>query len=111
MVGANLSGAALVGTELHKAKMRNANLQGAELDSAKLDDTDVSDANMQLVWLRGVDCAGFTNLEQEQLDSAFGDATTNVPKDFTRPLWPRQQITYMESFEMWVDAKKQKSLS
>ncbi len=111
MVGANLSGAALVGTELHKAKLRNANLQGAELDSAKLDDTDISDANMQLVWLRGVDCAGFSNLEQDQLDNALGDATTNVPKDFTRPLWPRQQITYMESFEMWVDAKKQKSLS
>ncbi len=111
MVGANLNGAALVGAELHKAKMRNANLQGAELDSAKLDDTDVSDANMQLVWLRGVDCAGFNNLEQDQLDSAFGDATTKVPKGYTRPLWPRQQSTYMESFEMWVDAKKQKSLS
>lgn len=110
MIGANLRGAEMDGAELRGARMRNANLQGAELDVAIVENTDISGANMQLVWLRGVDCRGFENLTQEQIDSAFGDATTTLPDDFTTPLWPRQQITYMESFEMWVDAKKQKGL-
>lgn len=111
MVGADLTAAALDGAELRKTKMRNTNLQGVEMDSVILEQTDISDANIQLVWLRSVNCAEFKNITQEQLDSAFGDATTGTPNNLTRPLWPRQQISYMESFEMWVDAKKQKSIS
>jgi uncharacterized protein YjbI with pentapeptide repeats len=110
IIGANLQDVAMDGAELRNAKMSKTNLLGAELDGVYLDKTDISGANMQLVWLRGVDCRGFDNIVQDQIDSAFGDTTTTLPDGFTRPLWPRQQITYMESFEMWVDAKKQKGL-
>ena len=96
------------GADLRGAKMRNTNLQGAELDGAIIKDTDIKDANLKLVWLHGVNCAGFENLSQDQLDSAFGDITTSIPKNATRPLWPRHKITYLESFEMWVNAKNQK---
>jgi len=108
MVGANLHEATMNGADLRGAKMRNTNLQGAELDGAIIKDTDIKDANLKLVWLHGVNCAGFENLSQDQLDSAFGDITTSIPKNATRPLWPRHKITYLESFEMWVNAKNQK---
>lgn len=111
LVGVNLRGAEMNGAELRGAKLRNANLLGAELDGVIVDKTDISDAILQLAWLRGVNCNGLENLTQYQIDSAFGDITTVIPNNFTRPLWPRQQISYMESFEMWMDAKKQKNIA
>jgi uncharacterized protein YjbI with pentapeptide repeats len=111
MVGANLRHATMDGVDLRRTKMRGADLQGAELEAAVVGKTDVRDANMQLVWLRGVDCSGFENLTQGQLDSTFGDMTTTIPQGFTLPLWPRQEVTYMESFEMWIKAKDQNKLA
>lgn len=109
LVGVKLPESAMNGADLRGAKMRGANLHAADLDGAIIKDTDIRDANLKLAWLHGVNCAGFENLSQEQLDSAFGDITTNIPQNANRPLWPRQKITYLESFKMWNDAKKQKN--
>jgi uncharacterized protein YjbI with pentapeptide repeats len=54
-----------VGAILREAKLERANLAGAHLESA--------------------DLTGAVGLTQEQLDSAFGDILTVLPKGLERP--------------------------
>ncbi len=59
---ANLSYTNLVGTNLKKAKLDEANLSGADLTRAE-------------------------NIEQAQIESAFGDSDTVLPEYLERPNW------------------------
>jgi len=105
-VNADFTGAELDGTNLTETRLRGADLTGVELDSAVVRQTDVAGATLNLTWLRNVDCKGFLNLEQAQIDAAFGDFTTNLPGNLKRAHWPKGRINYVESYELWAEAKK-----
>jgi uncharacterized protein YjbI with pentapeptide repeats len=78
--GADLRGATLRGARLIAADLRRADLRGADLIGADLRDSDI----------RGADLTGCIFLIQSQIDSAKGDARTQLPPSFIRPShWPR----------------------
>ncbi|MBD2299473.1 pentapeptide repeat-containing protein [Nostoc sp. FACHB-190] len=98
-IGANLTGAKLSMAELEKAKLHKANLQGADLIQANLQGADLNGANLQKANLinaklqgadlTGADLRGVQNLEQRQIDSAWGDHTTKLPDHLNYPKhWP-----------------------
>jgi uncharacterized protein YjbI with pentapeptide repeats len=78
--GADLRGATLRGANLIAADLRRADLRGADLIGADLRDSDI----------RGADLTGCIFLIQTQIDSAKGDARTQIPPSLIRPShWPR----------------------
>jgi hypothetical protein len=72
---ANLRGACLSGACLSRANLGEAYLSGADLSRADLIGADLSE----------VDLGYALNLTQEQLDTAKGDATTQLPDDLHMP--------------------------
>ena len=88
--GADHRGAHLAGQDLRKKDLTGANLRGALLVGADLRDADLGYADLTGADMRGADLAG-ANLEaslftsQAQLDSARGDARTNLPSRLRRP--------------------------
>lgn len=88
--GADHRGADLAGRDLRKTDLTGANLRGALLVGADLRGADLGHADLTGADLRGADLAG-ANLEtslftsQVQLDSARGDARTNLPSRLRRP--------------------------
>lgn len=105
LVHANLTSACLAGADLAGARLDHARLCGAELDACLPRDTDVAKADFTLAWLRGVDCSGFVNLEQHQLEDAFGDSTTELADSHSPPLhWPRDPVDYMTAFRLWSES-------
>ena len=72
---ANLSGADLDWANLSGARLGKANLSGADLGGANLSGAHLDGANLREA----------RNLQQGQLDSAGGDALTELPEGPQRP--------------------------
>ena len=84
LIEANLKGARLSGANLRGAYLIAANLREAELNGADLIGADLRDADF-----RGTDLAHCLFLTQFQLNTARGDASTNLPPLLLRPEhWP-----------------------
>ena len=95
LAGATLSDASLEGATLFKANLRGATLRDTQLEGANLKEADLSGADLmeadflhaktQGAELHGTDLRGARHLTQEQIDSAFGNADTQLPVDLTIP--------------------------
>lgn len=73
----NLSNACLAGVDMRKADLKETILQGANLQKAKLQ--------------------GARNLTQEQLEDAFGDESTKLPKGLEMPKsWAKRREQTVE---------------
>jgi uncharacterized protein YjbI with pentapeptide repeats len=83
--GANLHEAHLEGAALYGAHLEGATLYGAHLEDANLWFARLKGANLDEAHLEGADLKGATGLTQEQIDSAFGDAATQLPEGLCRP--------------------------
>ncbi|ARU60358.1 hypothetical protein CBW65_04225 [Tumebacillus avium] len=86
----NRRGADLIGAKLRKADLRGANLRGAYLIAADLRGADMRQADLIGADLRDADLSGANLtgslfLTQSQLNSAKGDADTQLPPTLTRP--------------------------
>jgi hypothetical protein len=82
LVGAHLQGASLENANLEGAQLASSHLEGAELDleGANLGRTILVDA-----WLCRADLTNAKEVDQTQVDSAWGNDRTNLPDDVTRP--------------------------
>jgi hypothetical protein len=100
---ADLSGALLNGTNLSYARLTGADLSGArliaaDLSHAWLDGADLAGADfgraeipMPKVRMYGARMASVRGLRQEQVDQAYGDARTLLPRDLRHPAhWTRE---------------------
>ena len=99
LLEANLSGAYLFKADLSEANLREANLSRAylfkaDLSEANLGEADLSEADLREADLRGASFADsilfkvypdVRNLTQEQIDSARGNAETQLPEGLERP--------------------------
>lgn len=100
--GANLRGAWLNGAHLTDARLRGANLtdarlREANLTDARLEEADLSNAflvgsrldrtNLTGARLDGANLTGTYGLTQAQVDSAIGNAATQLPVGIARPAW------------------------
>jgi hypothetical protein len=97
---AHLQRAILVGAHLERACLMAADLQVALLTRAYLYDAELDGACLQRAWLfrahlhgadltgarlEGAFLAGTEGLTQDQIEGAFGDLATKLPKGLTRP--------------------------
>ncbi len=78
--GANLSGANLSHANLREAKLGTSNLSGVDFSEANLEN-----ANLNMAKLHSANLVQAKNLTQEQINSALGNAQTQLPDDITRP--------------------------
>jgi uncharacterized protein YjbI with pentapeptide repeats len=85
LIRANLSGARLDEADLSGATLFTANLSNARLDRASLSDAELTDADLSGARLYGADLRETTGLTQEQLNSAYGNANTQLPDGLQRP--------------------------
>jgi uncharacterized protein YjbI with pentapeptide repeats len=86
---ADLMGADLRGADLHGATLRGARLIAADLRRADLSGADLIGADLRDADIRGADLTGCIFLIQSQIDSAKGDAQTQLPPSLIRPSrWP-----------------------
>lgn len=119
--GAGLSRANLSGANLRAADLRAANLSGADLIEANLSGTDVREADLREVDLRGADLSGANassanfsgslmvfadirdaeDLTDGQMNSAFGNIRTQLPKDIARPDHWSASEDISELYEEW----------
>ena len=106
-MAAQLQGADLGHAELQKADLEHAQLQGADLEQAHFDaETTLRGARFSYAGLRGVDFSK-TSITQEQLESAFGDASVTLPdgKGPNDPEWPehwsKEKLDYEEFETKW----------
>jgi hypothetical protein len=83
--GADLEGARLVGADLTHARLDGARLIGADLTDALLDQADLTGALLDQAVLFGADLSDTRNLTLDQLEEAFGDASTRVPGNLLAP--------------------------
>lgn len=83
--GADLEGARLVGADLTHARLDGARLIGADLTDALLDQADLGGALLDQAVLFGADLSDTRNLTLDQLEEAFGDASTRVPGNLLAP--------------------------
>ena len=104
---AQLQGADLGHAELQKADLEHAQLQGADLEQAHFDaETTLRGARFSYAGLRGVDFSK-TSITQEQLESAFGDASVTLPdgkgpNDLEWPEhWSKEKLDYEEFETKW----------
>lgn len=97
---ANLTEATLQGADLHFAQLRGANLSGAELQGANLSlaklqgadlhevkfdaETDLLRTELDFACVRFVDFSEI-DIDQDQIDSLFGDQTVTLPDWIIRP--------------------------
>jgi uncharacterized protein YjbI with pentapeptide repeats len=83
---AHLSGAVLRNANLFGANLRKANLFRADLRNAHLSGADMSEADLRGAYLRSA-----KNLEQQQIDTAKGDNSTELPSNLHMPeAWKKQ---------------------
>jgi hypothetical protein len=83
--GADLIGAKLVGADLRGANLRGAYLIAADLRGADLGRADLIGADLRDAELGGADLSSALFLNQVQLNSAKGDASTRLPASVVRP--------------------------
>jgi uncharacterized protein YjbI with pentapeptide repeats len=79
---ANLRGAFLKGNNLQGADLRRANLQEVDLQEANLQGAFLREANLQGAFLGEVETG---TLDQEQINSAYGDERTKLPNGLHAP--------------------------
>lgn len=105
MEGAVLIGAQMEGAVLSYTQMEGANLRGANLQSADLSDWSIARAS-----LRSADLTGAKNLDQDTLNSAWGDSGTILPDSFLRPdHWDSQtdfisDLNEDKKYQDWIAA-------
>lgn len=100
LIGSNLEGANLIGANLQNASLSTANLQEAILYEAILLKTNLCDTNLTKANLVGANLTGailqdanlnsadlsrVENLEQNQIELAFGDRATILPNTIKLP--------------------------
>ncbi len=78
--GAFLPGARFAGALLYDCDLEGALLDGANLRGAWLWQTNLQRANLDNADLRGADLSGARHLRREQIESAFYDEETRLPK-------------------------------
>lgn len=83
--GADLLGANLQGADLRAASLRGACLVGADLAGADLRVADLLGADLRGADLSGADLTGAIFVTRSQLESARGDASTQLPESLARP--------------------------
>ena len=83
--GADLSAARVSSTDLRGANLNRANLRGANLSRANLCGANLSGALLIKAHLEDVDFTNAKGLTQGQVDSANGNARTNLPEGLNRP--------------------------
>jgi uncharacterized protein YjbI with pentapeptide repeats len=83
--GALLAGAVLGGANLSGAALGGANLSGAFLDEADLSGAFLGEANLSSARLDRANLRKTRSLTQKQLNSADGDAKTQLPDRLQRP--------------------------
>jgi uncharacterized protein YjbI with pentapeptide repeats len=94
--GARLSYAILKRAHLFFAHLEGADLSGAHLERADLTEAHLERADLRWAYLEGASLLGAhlegadltevaAGLTQAQIEVAFGDAATKLPKDLTRP--------------------------
>ncbi|AEH08521.1 pentapeptide repeat protein [Candidatus Protofrankia datiscae] len=86
LVGADLTGADLTDARLDAVDFTGANLAGARLDGSILTVAGLTDADLTNALLTGTRFIGAQGLTQEQLESAEGDAVTQLPRGLVRPV-------------------------
>jgi len=94
---ANLSGAVLNETYLPGAVLFKANLSGVSLILADLSGAVLEGADLSGAILDGVDLRKANGLTQAQLDTAHGDANTQLPDGLRRPASWEAEETSTES--------------
>ncbi|MBC8870657.1 MAG: pentapeptide repeat-containing protein [Planctomycetes bacterium] len=77
---ADLRHANLLESNLTGVDLREADLAEAKLTRARLIGADISAANLTRTDLRGTDLTAVKNLRPQQIDSAFIDSETKLPK-------------------------------
>ncbi|HYP57803.1 MAG TPA: pentapeptide repeat-containing protein, partial [Beijerinckia sp.] len=85
LADASLGGARLKGSSLYGADLEGAELYWVELDDAELDDAHLEGASLEGAWLFRAHLKGAKDLTQAQLESAYGDETTELPEGLSRP--------------------------
>ena len=98
---ADLFAAHLEGSDLHSTHLQGANLHDAHFEDAEFTNADLKDAKLPGTHLEGADLRHAQNLTQQQINQAFGDRTTKLPRGIQRPeLW---QIG-----DQWIAEKKER---
>jgi len=105
MAAARLRGAWMEGAFLSGARMEGADLRGARMDSR----TSLSVATLRVAALRQVDYSDAT-ISDDQIKSAFGDASVTLPAGMSRPdHWPEWELpdgdahAYDAEWRKWRD--------
>jgi|ERR1044072_8549924 uncharacterized protein YjbI with pentapeptide repeats len=80
LLNVNFEGAQLALTNFEGADLEGSNFQGAKLYGVNFNDADLTTAN-----IRGVNLSRVKGLTQEQVDSAFTDEYTKLPKGIQHP--------------------------
>ncbi len=83
--GAHLEEARFWGALLRDIKLESAHLRRASFWNARLADVDFKGSDLREAVFEGTDLRGTTNLIQEQIGDALGNADTKLPGDLTRP--------------------------
>jgi hypothetical protein len=84
LIGADLTGADLTGANLSGANLSRANLNRATLNGANLKGARLQGANLE-----GADLSAAEGLSQKQLNQAWGDEHTKLPKGLSIRKQPR----------------------
>ena len=80
--------------DLTRASLQGAKLGGAHLEEAALVDAHLDYADLSRAYLHGANLAGAVGLSQEQIDSAYGDGTTQLPSGLIYPpYWSDTALT------------------
>ncbi|MEJ2123834.1 MAG: DnaJ domain-containing protein, partial [Alphaproteobacteria bacterium] len=82
---ADLEGARLVSADLLHAKLDRARLTATDLTDAMLDHADLTDTLFDRTVVTGASFLNARNLTQDQLENAYGDATTRLPPSLSAP--------------------------
>lgn len=86
----HLDGADLRGARLNHAYMWSANLDGAFLNGALLEDTDFDSVSLKGAHIGGTDLSEVSDLTQKQVNSAYGNSKTKLPRGIHMPEWWRK---------------------
>ncbi len=103
---ANLLGADLQDADLRGAELRGANLQGTDLQGASLLSANTSSVDFSRSLLVSADLTHALSLEQDQINSAFGDGSTRLPDHLNKPEkwpahWPCEKLAPEDIHRLW----------
>ena len=89
----------------------NASFQGANLQRAHLRDTNFQNAKFDYANLCGANLSITENLTQEQIETAFGDGATKLPKGLHKPShWNLEELGKERSekeWKKWIEYREQ----